>query len=240
VLWYRHWLELRSNALTLIGAAAVLGPVYFRRELFEPRPFRAGFMSEPLLPLITSFDALQVSALQRHLEFMWFAILFVSMMIAGDGLRIFTNQFGRTGLVTTPAQYSLSLPVSRRRIVMTRLAAGYALAALVLMVSLMANAAALLAFDRAVPIVPMLLATAFATVVILFWTCVIVTMLVIAGPGWGMSLSVIGMLFGSPVAVYGMSSAAARTLEWPLVVLFGVILAFTIYVSLEIATGEEV
>ena len=241
MIWYRHWLELRSTAVGLIAAAAVLGPFYLRRELLDPGPYRGnGYEANLLRPLIDSLEPLQLTALERHLEFLWFAILFGSLFLAADGLRIFTNQFGRTGLVTTTAQYTLSLPVSRHRVVLTRIAAGYLLGAVALTLALAANVVVLKLFDRGVPFVPMLLATGFATLVILFWICILISMLVIAGSGWGVALTLIGMLFGSPVAMWGMSAAAGGTLGWPLLLLFVVVLLVAVYVSVAIVAGEEV
>ena len=241
MIWYRHWLELRSVAVGLIAAAGVLGPFYFRRELLEPGAYRGnGYEANLLRPLIDSLEPLELTALGQHLEFLWLAILFGSMFLATDGLRTFTNQFGRTGLVTTTAEYTLSLPVSRRRVVLTRIAAGYLLGAVALTLALTANVVALKVFDRAVPFVPMLIATGFATLVVLLWICVLISMIAIAGGGWGMFLTLICMVFGSPMAMWGMSAAAGGTLGWPLLLLFVVVLAFAVYVSVAIVTAEEI
>lgn len=242
MIWYRHWLELRTTALMLTSAAAALGPLYFRSELFDPRPaFQPHPIFGPLQSLTSSLDVQQFTAVGRHVEFMWFAVLCGSLFLAGDGLRTFSNQFGRTGLVTTTAQYTLSLPISRRRVVTTRLLAGYAIACIALTVSLLANTAALLMLDRSVPLVPMFLATGVGTTVILFWMCVNVVMMVSAGAVWGMSLTVIAMLLSSPLAFHAMSVAAARTPGLrALLLIAGAALAGAILLAVNVASGEEV
>src|SRR5687767_13116900 len=61
VIWYRHWLELRSTAVGLMTAAAVLGPFYFRRELLEPGAYRGnGYEANLLRPLIDSLEPLEL------------------------------------------------------------------------------------------------------------------------------------------------------------------------------------
>ena len=107
--------------------------------------------------------------------------------------------------------FTLSLPISRHRIVITRIAAGYAIAAIALATSVAANGFVIAASDETVPIIPMLAASAFASLVILFWICVVTTLLTFAGANWGVVLTLFGMLFTSPLSMYGMSAAAAQS-----------------------------
>jgi ABC-type transport system involved in multi-copper enzyme maturation permease subunit len=143
-------------------------------------------------------------------------------------------------MVRSSAQYTLALPVARRRIVMTRIAAGYLLAAIGLAVSVAATAVTFEVFDRTAPVVPILLASGFASFVILFWMCVLTAMNVVAGIGWGSALTLLAMLVSSPLAMRGMSWSASRTLDWPVLLLLGTALAGAIWLVTEVAAGDEV
>ena len=70
--------------------------------------------------------------------------------------------------------------------------------------------------------------------------CVLTTMGVVAGMGWGSALTFIPMLLSTPFAMRGMSWSASRTLEWPVMLLFGTALAGAIWLVTEVAAGDEV
>ena len=167
MIWYRHWLELRSTAVMLFTAALVLAPLYLRNHLFSTRPpLRPTLMFGPLQALSPPLDTAQINAVAGYEQFLWLAILLATYVLSGDAVRTFDRSSGL--VVSTTAQYTLALPVSRRRVVTTRIAAGYLVAAIGLAVSAAATAMTFEVFDRTAPVVPMLLASGLASLVILF------------------------------------------------------------------------
>jgi hypothetical protein len=239
VIWYRHWLELRRTVLMLVTAAIVLGPLNASNRLFDGQPpLSPNSMFRPLQTLAPTFDMTQITAIAGYQQFLWLAILLATYVLSGDAFRTFERSSG--SVVTTTAQYTLALPISRRRIAMTRIAAGWLIAAAGLAALLTATVVTFEVFDRTAPLVPMLLASGFASLVILFWMCVLTTMGVVAGWGWGSALTFIPMLVSTPFAMQGMSASASRTLEWPVLLLLGIALAGATWVMTEVAAGDEV
>src|SRR6476659_5000795 len=116
---------MRRTVLMCVVGALVLSPIYYQRELRDPRPgIDFTGMLAPLQGLTAFFDAAQIKAVARHTEISWVAVLFLSFLLAGDGLRVIDRM--SNVWIPSATQFTLALPVTRRRVVLSRIAATYA------------------------------------------------------------------------------------------------------------------
>jgi hypothetical protein len=238
VIWYRHWLEMRRTVLMCVVGALVLSPIYYQRELRDPRPgIDFTGMFAPLEALTPFLDAAQIKAVARHTEISWVAILFLSFLLAGDGLRVIDR--GSLARLPSATQFTLALPITRRRVVLSRIAATYATTVVILGMMMIANVLALMAAGQPVPLGPMLLVSGFASLLILFWSTVFVLVSAIVGAGWGMAVAGITMLLSVPAGLYGMTASAALQLELALLVLFAVIIGLVLAGAVATASSDE-
>lgn len=243
MIWYRHWLEMRGSVAAAVGTA-VIGSLFYTRDMIvgstdgslTTRVDRGLFA--PLLSMSESLNASQINLIAFHEEFSWIAILLLSFMLAGDGLRVFDRWTGAR--LTSAALFTLSLPVSRRRLVITRIVSTYVIATVSLFLIAGTNATVFATTAHPVPLEQLLLASAFASLLVLFWSSVFVLVTVIIGAGWGMAVSMIAMLLSTPAGMYGMSVSAAWRLEIGLVVLLAVVLGFVLLGTVAAAASEEV
>ena len=241
MIWYRHWLEMRAAVMAAVGTAAI-GSLFYVRDLIASddgnlvtRVDRGLFA--PLLSLTDSLGAAQINLIAFHEEFTWYAILMLSYVLSGDGLQVMSRW---TGLgLPCATQFTLALPVSRRRVVITRIVASYAVGALALFVIAATIASRFAMTPHPVPLQQLLLASAFATLLVLFWSSMFVLLTVIVGQGWGTAVTTVAMLLSTPAGMYGMSASAARQLDLWLLVLFAVVLGFVLTGTVVAAAAEE-
>ncbi len=243
MIWYRHWLELRATILALIGTA-VLGSAYYIQDLTGGSGGTIsrvndvdGSLFRPLASLMGSLDAAQVNLVAFHAEFTWYAMLLLSWVLTGDGLRVF-ERWTNTRLASA-AQFTLSLPISRRRIVITRIVSTYVVATLVLFVIAGTNAALFATTPYSVPLVQLLLASVFASLLVGFWSSMMLMLSGIVGPSWGSGVTLVAMLLSTPFGMYGMTASAAWRLEPALLVLLPVALGLVVGGAVATSTSEE-
>ena len=226
----------------LAVVAIALSPIEFRREFIAPGPgIDFTGMFNQLQGLTHSLDAAQIKALSSHIGFVWIATLFSVMVLAGDGLHAIDrfNSAGSTSNLRSSALFTLSLPISRRAVAMTRLGAAYFAAVAILAGCTAANALVLLALHRTVPIGPMLFASAFASVIALFWMCATNILVIMLGAPWGAAFGAVAMLFSAIAAIPGMSAAAALQLQWAVLVVIAVVVAGAMWLSTAMAALED-
>lgn len=247
MIWYRHWLEMRAAALASVGTA-VVGSLFYVRGLVAASgssdlvsPIRRGDTTPPFGPLLSLTDSLsveQINLISLHALFSWYSIILMSFVLSGDGLKVVS----RSTLLTLPSatQFTLSLPVSRRRVVVTRIVASYGLGALTLFTIAVTNAVAFSFTSHAVPLEQLLLASAFGTLLVLFWSSMLVLLGVIIGQGWGAAVTLIAMLLSSSAGLYGMTASAARQLDTGLLILFAAVLVFVLAGTVAAATSAEI
>ena len=247
MIWYRHWLEMRATVLASVGTA-IIGSLFFVRNLVAESgygdlvaPIRRGDTTPPFGPLLSLTDSLsvsQINLISSHATFSWYVVLLLTYVLSGDGLRVISRWTGM-GLPGA-TQFTLSLPVSRRRVVVTRIVTSYVVGALALLAIAATNAAAFSFTPHAVPLQQLLLVSAFGTLLVLFWSSFLVLLTVIVGQGWAFVVTCVAMLLGSSPGMYGMTASAARRLDPWLIVLFAVVLAFVVAGTVAAATSEEV
>ena len=142
MIWYRHWLELRTGLLVMAGLSLLIA-------LTVTGPFR----------LLESGQALTETRLGQTIGdrvLVWaefagrtpFFILAAMLALAGAGFDSLLRPAGAA------VAYTLTLPVSRTRLICTRLAAALAATALAGVLLSAAGAAILLARGHGIPLVP--------------------------------------------------------------------------------------
>jgi hypothetical protein len=165
-LWYRHWLDLRSGfyasvvfvGLMAVGyAVAVYGVLDFygdtgryAREVMQYRPILES-APERLIPWIL------------HAQFMTLFALLAPLMLHGSGYAS-QQRRGVVGADHPSVGFTLTLPVSRFKMVKTRLGAGAAALAALLTASLAGHVVALLVLGKPIAAGPMTATTVLAIV----------------------------------------------------------------------------
>lgn len=126
MLWYKAWLELRFRVLltvTIIGSNCVFA--WFDAEKVLMTQDKAKLMSLiPVTPLINE-DLLHTAFWVRFMLIQALIIVpIVAMILAGSGINTQTS-YGMTHGLHSSMLYTLSLPVSRYRMVLTRASLGF-------------------------------------------------------------------------------------------------------------------
>lgn len=142
MIWYRHWLEVRTGLLVMAGlslliAMSVTGP--FRLLEFDQA------LTETRLGQTIGDGVLVWAEFAGRTPFFIFA---ATLALAGAGFDSLLRPSGAA------VAYTLTLPVSRTRLICTRLAAALAATVLAGVLLSAAGAAVLLARGHGIPIVP--------------------------------------------------------------------------------------
>ena len=142
MIWYRHWLELRTGLLVMAGLSLLIA-------LTVTSPFRLLEFDQALTETRlgqTIGDGVQVWAeFAGRTPFFLFA---ATLALAGAGFDSLLRPSG------ADVAYTLTLPISRTRLICTRLAAALAATVLAGVLLSAAGATVLLARGHGIPIVP--------------------------------------------------------------------------------------
>lgn len=162
MIWYRHWLELRVGMLI---ACAPVGYVLWKFQDALARNLEqlaAGGVPATLRTFGAFVPAMGSEAVliwgSHAFNSLWLAML-LPWMFAGSGLGA---SMSNITLASPSAPFTLSLPLSRRRLLWTRLAAGAAVASVVFVVHLAIQVGILALSGHAVPFWWMALASLIA------------------------------------------------------------------------------
>ncbi|MGH9648658.1 MAG: hypothetical protein ACRD4E_17785 [Bryobacteraceae bacterium] len=158
LIWYRYWLELRQRLWILAAIALWIGastPNWARSSRIAPELLGTGLAQsigqESLLDWI-AFSA-QMSL------FAWAA----AFSLMGTGLR--SPWIKRDG----SAYYTLTLPVSRQRLIWTNQASAWIAAVCAAALTLLAQCAVLLVLGRGIPLVPLAASAAVGALFLIAW-----------------------------------------------------------------------
>jgi hypothetical protein len=250
VIWYRHWLELRRPAAALL-ALALFGGFFYASSLAAEiagvqarHELRRG-IARSFAPLLAELTPTQATVVAVHAQSTIYLILAAFLILAGNGLRVV--QFQATGgwdsgatLPVRSAVYTLSLPLSRTRLIATRAAAGYAASVVFFAASLVVHRIAISWAGHDVPLLPMLMISIFATVVTLVWSAALGLLTWILGPTFGMFVTLIAALVGN-FAVYSfMGELSMRpSALWQVAPLMLSMVAGVVYVTARVVADEE-
>jgi hypothetical protein len=116
MIWYRHWVEMRLGVLVFAGLCA-----WFGFAVQGPWHSLEYGQALPLTPLGQAIGADEVLVWAEFAGRILPFSLAAALALAGAGLRTFF-------LPVAPAVYTLTLPISRTRLIWTRLAAALGVA----------------------------------------------------------------------------------------------------------------
>ena len=172
MIWYRHWLELRTGLLVMAGlslfmALTVTGP-------FHSLEFGQALTETRLGQTIGDQALVWAEFAGRILPFIFMATL----ALAGTGFDSLLLPSGAA------AAYTLTLPVSRTRLICTRLAAALAATVLAGVLLAAAGAAVLLARGHGIPLVPVAQSLALGATLAAALLAIVGALLTILGYRW--------------------------------------------------------
>lgn len=144
MIWYRHWLELRTGLLVMAGLSLLMA---LTATTTGPRGLEFGqTLTETRLGQTIGDQVLIWAEFAGRIPF--FILYAATLALAGAGFDTLLRPSG-------PAvAYTLTLPVSRTRLICTRLAAAVAATVLAGVLLSAAGAAVLLARGHGIPLVP--------------------------------------------------------------------------------------
>lgn len=194
MIWYRHWLELRTLIFALC-AGAVISAWWYHGAVAE------GFLQLEVgdTPRVLRWFSALVPVMGREWVLVWGAHVIAShvlamllpWVLAGTGLGY--TAFSSVAPWSTPADsravfYTLALPLSRYRLIGTRFASAAAASFLIFAVYLAAHVGVLIASGRAVPFWPMAAASLAAALLVSASAAVISVLVLLLAHGWAVWL----------------------------------------------------
>ena len=163
MIWYRHWLEMRERLLVLGLAAIVLGALPM--TLFDQEN---AVFARLLEAQGVSVDA---EALALAIARVFFVVWGGAIALCGNGLR--TWYMDRIAPSDVQLPFTLTLPISRGRLMGTRLLAGWLLAVIVAALVVSSRLVAHAALGGDLPVAPVAGAAVLLAVGIAAWVVVL-------------------------------------------------------------------
>jgi hypothetical protein len=183
MIWYRYWLESRVRLVALAVIALGIGastPDWAKSGQIAPELLGTG-----LAQSIGRESLLDWIAFSAQMSFFAWAAAFCLM---GNGLR--TAWLKRDA----SACYTLTLPVSRERLIWTHHAGGWIAALCAAALTLLAQCAILLSQGRGIPLVPLAVSAAFGAIFLIAWIAVLSALASVMHEFWALLLSLPGYL----------------------------------------------
>ena len=175
---YRYWLELRQRLWMLAAIALWMGastPNWARSGQIAPELLGTGLAQS--IGRESLLDWLAFSA-QMSL-FAWAA----AFSLMGSGLKsLWTRREGST-------YYTLTLPVSRQRMIVTHQASAWIAALCAAAVALLAQCAVLLVMGRGIPLVPLAESAAVGALFLIAWIAVLSALASVMHEFWALLVS---------------------------------------------------
>lgn len=179
MLWYRYWLELRPRLLMVAAFALWTG-------ISMPAWAKLSPAAKELLgaPLGQSIGLESLNAWSAFAGQMAFFAWVVAVCLTGNGLR--TPYMPRHASIN----YTLTLPVSRSRLISTYQASNCAAAFIAAALALAAQCATLWLRGEDVPIIPLAMSIAFATLFVIAWIALLSALSMVMHEGWAVLMGV--------------------------------------------------
>ena len=201
MIWYRHWVEMRLGVLMFVGlcvwfGVSILGPW---RSLEFGQPL-------PLTPLGQAVGAEQVLVWSEFAGRILPFSLAASLALSGAGFRTFF-------MPVAPAVYTLTLPISRTRLVLTRLAAGLAVASVLAAVFTIGGAIWFTMRGQTVPMAEVLQSLVLGTVVLAAMLAIMSAIITALPTAWAF-LGILGLLALAIPNSYIVSAPAREDVPW--------------------------
>ncbi len=172
MIWYRHWLELRARLPMLAVAAIALGA--WPLTLFDQE--NAVFIRT----LGSRVPAADAQALALAISRTFFVVWGGAIALCGNGLQ--TWYMDRLAPSDVELPFTLTLPISRARLVGTRLVAGWLVAVVVASLAMSSQAVAHGWQGRSLAVAPMAAAVGWLAVGMAAWVVVLGGALMTRGP----------------------------------------------------------
>jgi hypothetical protein len=245
MIWYRHWLEIRSRVwigMALALAFGLLYPIALHGEFGwfyqTGRIFR---MPQGWVVISDFVGHLKPELLIPWGIHTWFAtwVAWVAQLFfVGDGIHAQFSGVLTSGVTLTSV--TLAFPLSRRRMVWTRLVAGFGGVAAILMTALLFEFVVLLVTGRPVPWQAMLASSLLAAVATLPGQAVLSVIVLVGDIGVASLLSFVAAFLSIPlleVAVWPVSSG--MPFPWARMTWILLTLLFFAGLSMVVATNRE-
>ena len=201
MIWHRHWLEMRLGVLMLAGLClwsgfAVVGPW---RSLEYGQPL-------PLTPLGQAIGAQEILVWSEFAGRILPFSLAACMALAGAGLRTLF-------MPVAPVVYTLTLPISRTRLIWTRLAAGLGVACAGAMLLTAGGVLWFTLRGQAVPIAAVLQSMVLGVVVLAAMLAIMSAVVTALPTGWAF-LGFLAMIALALPNSYIVSAPARADVPW--------------------------
>jgi hypothetical protein len=201
MIWYRHWVEMRLGVLVFAGlcmwfGVAVAGP-WHSLEFGQPLP---------LTPLGRAIGAEQVLV---WAEFAGRILPFspaASLALSGAGFRTFY-------MPVAPVVYTLTLPISRTRLIWTRLAAGLGVACVGATVLTVGGVVWFTMRGQTVPIAEVLQSLVLGVVVLAAMLAIMSAVITAVPTAWAF-LGILGVVALAIPNSYVVSAPARGDVPW--------------------------
>ncbi len=177
--WYRYWLEVRPRLLALAVFALWIG-------------FNTVGWSQPMRSVQAIFGNALAQSMGTESGTVWlrftnqmaFFAWAVGVILMSNGLRTaFTPRHASIS-------YTLTLPVSRRRLISTHFAGNCAAAVIAAALTLAARCATLWLRGDGIPFIPLAISIAFATLFVIGWIALLSALSMIMHEGWAVVASI--------------------------------------------------
>lgn len=245
MIWYRHWLEIRLRVWIGIAVALLFGlfyPIALHGEFtWFAQSGRIGDMPMGWVRMSDFVGVLKPNVLIPWGIHTWFATLaawLAQTPLLGDGIH--AQSSGGLSSGGTLTSLTLAFPLSRHKMVWTRLVAGFGGVAAILMTALLVESVVLLVTGRPVPWQAMLTSSLLAALATLPGQAFLSLMLLIGNMGLASLLSFIPAFLSIPlleVAVWPASSG--MPFPWIRMTWILLTLLFFTWLSMTVAMHRE-
>lgn len=220
MIWYRHWVEMRMGVLMFVGLSvwfglSITGP-YHSLEFGQPLP---------ATPLGLAIGADQVLIWSEFAGRILPFSLAATVALSGAGFRTFF-------MPVAPAVYTLTLPISRTRLILTRQAASLVIASVLAAVSTTGGVVWFAAHGQAVPILAVVQSLALGTIVLAAMLAIMSAVITALPVAWAF-LGILALLALAIPNSYIVSAPARGDVPW--LALGGYVIAFIAAVMFTVA-----
>lgn len=201
MIWYRHWLEMRLGVLAFAGLCLWFG-------FSIQGPWRSLEYGQPL-PLTPLGQAIGAEAVLVWAEFAGRILPFslaAALALSGAGLRTFF-------MPVAPAVYTLTLPISRARLIWTRVAAGLGVACAGAMVVTAGGVLWFTMRGQTVPMAAVLQSLALGVVLLAAMLAIMSAVITVLPTAWAF-LGILGLLALAIPNSYVVSAPARGEVPW--------------------------
>lgn len=201
MIWYRHWIEMRLGVLVCLGLCVWFG-------LSITGPFHSLEFGEPL-PLTPLGQAAGADQVLIWAEFAGRILPFslaATVALSGAGFRTLF-------MPVAPAVYTLTLPISRTRLILTRLAAALGTASTLAMLLTLGGAVWFTMQGEALPLAAILQSLGLGLVVLAAMLAIMSAVITMLPTAWAF-LGILGILALAIPNSYVVSAPARGDVPW--------------------------